>query len=412
MGPMENIPIGGDQGATAPDNVVPIGPPDPEPRTSPAPAQEAVTGPAVESIPLGTHTQDAPADPSDRGPAPVAEPEPVPEPEDLVEQEEEEEVLSWDEVMAREADAPPEEDEVAPRPNAELIGMAKEAVRVGLGLTVAAANAAADGVRAAKPEETLEADASEPLSTLIGAGLGLLTQVGDLTMKALDAASEAVEPAASWIAHPPFMRSAAETAAGAVRLMNGRWQMEEAETQRAAEAFVGRLVPEITKTLLEHLDLDLILERLPVEDLVDRVDVDRIVSRVDLDAAVSRVDLDAVVGRIDVNEIAARIDLDAVAAGIDVNAVVSRVDMDAIIERIDVTEIVEDVIDEVDLPGIIRTSSDRMAGETVQELRLRSMDGDAFVQRIVDRILRRRPSDAPDPPGSAPPSGDAGGTGD
>jgi hypothetical protein len=408
---MENIPIGGDPGPSTPDNVVPIIAAEPEPSLSVEPTPEAGTEPAVESIPLGGEARDAIAEEGGPGEDAQREPEREPEDEGRGEEEEEEEVLSWDEVMAREAETPPEEDEATPRPNAELIGMAKEAVRVGLGLTVAAANAAADGLRATSPEEPLEGDASEPLSTLIGAGLGLLTQMADLTMKALDVASEAVEPAATWIAHPPFMRGAAETAAGAVRLIDGRWQMEEAETLRAAEAFVGRLVPEITRALLEHLDLDLIVERLPVEDLVDRVDVDRIVSRVDLDAAVSRVDLDAVVSRIDVNEIAARIDLDAVAAGIDVNAVVSRVDMDAIIERIDVTEIVEDVIDEVDLPGIIRTSSDRMAGETVQELRLRSMDADAFVRRIVDRILRRPPEASGGAQGSGPPSDNPGGPG-
>jgi hypothetical protein len=365
---MENIPIGGGPGPSAPDNVVPIAPP-----AEPAEREEAAErDPAVESIVVESVS--------------VVESVPVvgvEQRDDDPDAAEEEEVLSWEEVMAREADAPPPESEPGPRPNAELIAMAKEAVRVGLGLTVFVANAAADGLRSTVPADgtSPEGEASEPLSTMIGAGLGFVTQMADLATKALDAAAETVEPAASWIAHPPFMRGAAEAAAGAVRLMDGRWQMEEAETRKAAEVFIGRLIPEITTTLLEHLDLNQILEELPIEAIVDRVDVDGIVERVDLDAVVSR---------IDVNEIAGRIDLDAVAAGIDVNAVVSRVDMDAIIERIDVTEIVEDVIDEVDLPGIIRASTDRMAGETVEVVRLRSMDGDALVRRAVDRLFRRK----------------------
>ena len=47
------------------------------------------------------------------------------------------------------------------------------------------------------------------------------------------------------------------------------------------------------------------------------------------------------------------------------------------------------MIDEIDLPEIIRDSSGAMASETVQEVRVLGIGADRFVARVVDRILRR-----------------------
>ena len=72
------------------------------------------------------------------------------------------------------------------------------------------------------------------------------------------------------------------------------------------------------------------------------------------------------------------------------DAIIARIDIDAIVNRIDLVAIVNTVIDEIDLPGIIRESSGGMASDAVLDVRMRSIEADETVNRIVDRILRRR----------------------
>jgi hypothetical protein len=336
---------------------------------------------AVESIPIGEAPQDGEQDNVVRLPATGDVGGVTPEEEDL----------SWEEVVARDAEAPPLEPTPHRHPNADLAATLRQGMRVGLGAAVATTNLVAAGLRSQVPQEPeLGADEGpEPVSLVAGATLGLAVQAADLAAKAFEAAAVVIDPVASWVANPPFLRGAADAGSGVLRVLDGRWQAEEASTQRAAEAFVRELVPRITSAIVDQLDLDEIIERIPIEGVVGRIDVNDIVSRVDLDS---------IVARIDINEIAERIDLNAVAAELNVDDIVSRVDLDAIIRRIDIAGIAEDVIEEVDLPAIIRESSGAMASETVQELRIQGMHADTFVAKIVDKVLRRRARDL-DAPG-------------
>jgi len=111
------------------------------------------------------------------------------------------------------------------------------------------------------------------------------------------------------------------------------------------------------------------------------LDLNEIVGRVDLDAVVRRVDLDAAVERVDLQRVVDRIDVDAIAAGVDLDAVVGRLDLAGIATR---------VIEEIDLPGIIRSSSETMAAETAEGIRVQGMEADRLVAGVVDRVLRRR----------------------
>jgi len=124
------------------------------------------------------------------------------------------------------------------------------------------------------------------------------------------------------------------------------------------------------------------------------------ITTLDVDAIVNSIDIDAITAKVDINEIVSRVDLNAVAAGIDVDAIIERVDMDAIIDRVDVSGIAQQVIEDIDLPGIVRESSGAMASETVQQVRLQGMGADGFVARVVDRVLRRERRDL-DAPGDA-----------
>jgi hypothetical protein len=72
------------------------------------------------------------------------------------------------------------------------------------------------------------------------------------------------------------------------------------------------------------------------------------------------------------------------------DAIIARLDLDAILDRLNLVSIVNNVIEEIDLPAIIRESSGTMASDAVLDVRMRGIEADETVNRIVDRILRRR----------------------
>jgi hypothetical protein len=327
MGAMESIPIGSEP---EPDNVVPIR-----------------VGEAAEPA------------------AAVATPE-APD----------EEVVSWEEAVARDAGPPPPESAPRPRPNAGTAALVEQTLRVGLGLAVAATNAVAKGLRATMPTPApspTDTEGPEPATLLTGAALGAAVQAAELVAKGLDAAAEAVEPMASWLANPPLMRGASGAGVTMLRFLDGRWQAEEASTQHAAESFLTGMLPEITGAVLSQIDLTTLVR--------EHVDLNAIAADLDVDAIIARVDMDAIV---------AKIDMDAIVARIDVDAIVAKVDLDAIVHRMDLGALAQEVLDEIDMPSIIRESSGAMASETVQDVRVVGIKADRFVARIVDKVLRRR----------------------
>lgn len=97
-----------------------------------------------------------------------------------------------------------------------------------------------------------------------------------------------------------------------------------------------------------------------------------------------------VVERIDVTRLVTEnVDLDAVAARIDVDAIADRVDTDRIVDRLDLAAITDQVLDEIDLPEIIRGSTGSLASTMVVGVRKRGIEADDVVAGVVDRLLRR-----------------------
>jgi hypothetical protein len=92
--------------------------------------------------------------------------------------------------------------------------------------------------------------------------------------------------------------------------------------------------------------------------------------------------------------------IERVVDRVDVDEIVERVDIRGVVDRLDLAEITQDVMDEIDLPAIIRESSGAMASETVQTVRVRGMNADRLVSRIVDRMIRRESRDL-EAPGEA-----------
>jgi hypothetical protein len=208
------------------------------------------------------------------------------------------------------------------------------------------------------------------------------------------------------------------------------------ERQRAARRAYGvgqRVAPRLVDSVLglvdlddvvrEHVDVDGIVADVDLERIIDRIDVDAIVARADLAAAIARVDIDGIVAgvdlqriidRIDVDAIVARadleaaiarVDIDGIVAGvdlqriidrIDVDAIVARADIDAVIAKLDLIALAEVVVEGIDLPGIIRSSTGSMASEGVREVRRQGIGADERVAHVVDRLLHR-PERAPGP---------------
>jgi len=71
---------------------------------------------------------------------------------------------------------------------------------------------------------------------------------------------------------------------------------------------------------------------------------------------------------------------------LDMEQVVDHVPIDKIVARVDVPAIIE----EVDLGDIVRESTTGLVGETVDAIRVQVMGIDLFVNRVVDKIFRRK----------------------
>lgn len=178
------------------------------------------------------------------------------------------------------------------------------------------------------------------------------------------------------------------------------WTELAGEFSRSVMDEVRRLLPgvvdaviselDLTKIVVKHVDINEVAAEVDIAPILKRLDLNEAAARIDLNAIVARVDLNEIVSRIDIDEIAARIDLNAIVERVDVDSIAARIDLEAILDRIDIATIAQDVVEEIDLPEIIRESSGTMAIETIEGVRMQGADADRLVARIVDRLLRRR----------------------
>ena len=245
---------------------------------------------------------------------------------------------------------------------------------------------------------------------LVGVGVGAAAAVARSTQRVTG-------PVLRLAWRPPLVPRALQPASLAAQLATvGRSERES--LRREVELLVDAWTPlivagvierlDLTRLVAEHVDLDAVVATVDLDAAVARVDLDAAVARVDLEAAVRRVDLDAVIATVDLEAAVRRVDLDAVVATVDLDAAVARVDIEAIIDRvdldavasrldvdavigrIDLVAIVEEVLDEVDLPAIIRDSTGSMTSETVRGVRMTGVSADDAISRAVDRALFRR----------------------
>ena len=141
----------------------------------------------------------------------------------------------------------------------------------------------------------------------------------------------------------------------------------------AVNGALDRIVPALADAIMERLDL--------TQLVIDRVDLNRIVTQ-----ALDSLDLtQLVIDRVDIDEI------------------VAQADIDAVIDRVPIIPLADYVIDEIDLPRIIRESTGGVATDAVNAVRVQGVGADQFVARLADKVIlrrRRRKLDAPGEPES------------
>jgi len=127
----------------------------------------------------------------------------------------------------------------------------------------------------------------------------------------------------------------------------------------------------------------------PVEQLAQRVAervVELVLSVLDVNALLAQVDVNALLARVDVAALLKRVDLNTVLAQVDLDALLDRVDINDLLRRVDVDALVE----HTDLGAVIARSSGGVASEALDAARSTTVGLDQFIDRWVQRALRRK----------------------
>lgn len=209
-------------------------------------------------------------------------------------------------------------------------------------------------------------DRSAGLASVVAAGAGLLLEGLRAAGPVLGSVERTAGPAVA-------NTGAAQTVGDLMEHWRATWEERQGDDeQRAADADLRRAFQRTMDTVLDQLDLTTLV--------LDHLDVQRIASTVDVEAMVADLDVDALAAKIDMGRLTDRIDIDALVA---------RLDVEALIARLDVSSIAAEVIDELDLPQMIRAVSTDTASEGVRDVRLRGVEADRAIRRVIDRLLSR-----------------------
>lgn len=316
---------------------------------------------------------------------------------------------------------------VAEQPPSPLEQVVDQAFRIGIGLAVIAYDVVGEAVagtlgRERPTEEPTPADEESPpasgLPLLAGATIGAALEMGRWSTRAATTLLRSGELFLSILTGPGFIRRPLDHVGTGLSALDARWQDHRPRDEEAASTFLRLLIPQVVDATLDQVDLnELVRTRVDADKLVEAVDLDRAVARLDIDVVATRLDIDAIVDRLDLDQVlqrvdmrmivdrvpiedvlervdvdrtVARVDLDRVVERIDIDAVAARLDVEAVVRRLDLAAIAREVIDEIDLPEIIRDAMGSMTTETVGGIRVQSMAADRAISRLVDRVLQRR----------------------
>jgi hypothetical protein len=251
----------------------------------------------------------------------------------------------------------------------------------------------------------------------VDAAVGVAAAATDAAVSVTRLFARAAAPVGRLVMHPPLVNESLHPAR-VVEAFADRGYLARTSANTDLNRIIAAVVPPVVEEVLDSLDLTAlvqervdidalvstvdiaaVVDRMDIDAIVRQVDVDGMLRQVDIDAIARQVDVDAIVSQVDIDAIARRIDVDAIVERIDVDAIVSRVDVDAIVRRLDLVALAEEVVNGIDLPEIIRESTGSMASDVVRDARMQSIDADAAIARVVDRIIRRRRARLTDAPG-------------
>jgi hypothetical protein len=242
----------------------------------------------------------------------------------------------------------------------------------------------------AAPEEGAAALAlrrpAQPMPTDVA--LGLAAVALDATVRVIDLAVLPGRIAVRRIPIPGPVRARV----GRVWWAAGRLgEQRRTATRLRLAAFLDALVPYVVRQLITRVDVtQLVAEFVDLDRIAEGLDLDDVVARVDLDRVVDRIDVDRVAQRLDIEQILNRLDLDTIVARVDLDRAAARLDLDPILERADVVGLARYIVEAIDLPELIRSSTGSMTSDVMHGVRTQSADADEAVQRVVDRVLHRR----------------------
>ena len=310
---------------------------------------------------------------------------------------------------------------VAAQPPPPLEQLVEQTLRIAIGMTALASEVLAEAVARTLGREPFaegEAPGDEAarqatgVPLIAGAAIGIALDGARWGARAATTMVRSAELFFSLVTSPGFVQEPLRQAGARLGALDARWREQRPRDEEAAGAFLRLLVPQVVDAALDQIDLnELVVERIELDQVIDRLDLDRMIARLDIDAIVSRIDFDriieridvrAIVGRVPVDDVVSRLDIDAIVAGVDIDRVVSRVDvqsvadridLQALVERLDLAAIANEVIEEIDLTGIIQEAMGSMTTETVGGIRVQSMNADRAIARLVGRVLGRAGED-------------------
>jgi hypothetical protein len=262
-----------------------------------------------------------------------------------------------------------------PSPPPDLLTVA---ARAAVGLVAMAIESAIQIVRrvSGAPDQ---GGTPETIGVLAGAALGFTIEAARTAISLAELGLRTAGPPTTFVMDTFFdapRRAGRDLVVG----WNESWREDRPEARAAATAVAVEATRQAVDVILDQLDLTQIV--------LDHVDLDRVVASVDMDAVVDRLDLDRIVQKVDIDRVAERIDLDAVA---------ERLDVERVVARLDLAKLSLEVIERIDLPEIIRSSTGTVASEGVRVVRMQTFGADRAIAGLVNRVLGRKPPELEDP---------------
>jgi hypothetical protein len=190
----------------------------------------------------------------------------------------------------------------------------------------------------------------------------------------LDTAGRVVGPSVRWLASNPLLQTMSSPLQ---RQLDAAYEAGLAEEERA------RVVAGASGEQAVQLAVPVVLDRVDVDQLVDQI-----LGAIDIGPLVERV-----IGGIDlgpvIETVMSELDMSSLVEG-----VMSELDLGPIIEKVmadlDLPSLVNEVVGEMQMSSVVMQATGGMTSEVLGEVRNRSADGDALVERMIAKVLRRR----------------------